>query len=142
MHLGVIVDRGERKRTDRLKDEFVSTVSHELRTPLTSITGSLGLLDRAMRPACCRNRRRASSPSRMPTVSGWAGWSTTSWTWRRSNPAKLFSTCSGWTSALSSRRRSKSNLGFAQGFGVQVRLASPLASAAPCTPTPIDFPRS
>ncbi len=37
---------GERKRLERLKDEFVSTVSHELRTPLTSITGSLGLLMR------------------------------------------------------------------------------------------------
>jgi signal transduction histidine kinase len=34
----------ERKRLQRLKDEFVSTVSHELRTPLTSIAGSLGLL--------------------------------------------------------------------------------------------------
>jgi len=42
--LAVVVDISERKRTDRLKDEFVSTVSHELRTPLTSISGSLGLL--------------------------------------------------------------------------------------------------
>lgn len=42
--LSVIVDISERKRIERLKDEFVSTVSHELRTPLTSISGSLGLL--------------------------------------------------------------------------------------------------
>lgn len=42
--LGVIVDASERKRIERLKDEFVSTVSHELRTPMTSISGSLGLL--------------------------------------------------------------------------------------------------
>jgi PAS domain S-box-containing protein len=33
-----------RKRNERMKDEFVATVSHELRTPLTSIAGSLGLL--------------------------------------------------------------------------------------------------
>ena len=37
-------DVTERRRVDKLKDEFVSTVSHELRTPLTSIMGSLGLL--------------------------------------------------------------------------------------------------
>jgi PAS domain S-box-containing protein len=42
--LAVIVDISERKRMERLKDEFVSTVSHELRAPLTSISGSLGLL--------------------------------------------------------------------------------------------------
>ncbi|MGZ5867880.1 MAG: PAS domain S-box protein, partial [Xanthobacteraceae bacterium] len=42
--LSVVVDISERKRMDRLKDEFVATVSHELRTPLTSIAGSLGLL--------------------------------------------------------------------------------------------------
>jgi CheY-like chemotaxis protein len=40
----VIIDLSDRKRMDRLKDEFVSTVSHELRTPMTSIAGSLGLL--------------------------------------------------------------------------------------------------
>lgn len=37
-------DISERKRVDKMKDEFISTVSHELRTPLTSIRGSLGLL--------------------------------------------------------------------------------------------------
>jgi len=40
----VVTDIGERKRIERLKDEFVSIVSHELRTPLTSIAGSLALL--------------------------------------------------------------------------------------------------
>lgn len=42
--LAVVVDVSERKRTERLKDEFISTVSHELRTPLTSVTASLALL--------------------------------------------------------------------------------------------------
>lgn len=44
--LSVITDISERRRMERLKDEFVSTVSHELRTPLTSIAASLGLLAR------------------------------------------------------------------------------------------------
>lgn len=37
-------DITERKRIDKMKNEFVSTVSHELRTPLTSIRGALGLV--------------------------------------------------------------------------------------------------
>lgn len=40
----VIHDVTELRRTEKLKNEFVSIVSHELRTPLTSIRGSLGLL--------------------------------------------------------------------------------------------------
>src|SRR5262249_53017695 len=40
----ILRDVTERKRVDRLKNEFVSTVSHELRTPLTSINGSLELV--------------------------------------------------------------------------------------------------
>ncbi len=42
--LGSITDITERKRVEKLKNEFISTVSHELRTPLTSIRGSLGLV--------------------------------------------------------------------------------------------------
>ena len=42
---GIFRDITERKRAERMIQEFISTVSHELRTPLTSIIASLGLLE-------------------------------------------------------------------------------------------------
>ncbi len=42
---GIFRDVTERKRAERMKDEFISTVSHELRTPLTSIHGSIDLIN-------------------------------------------------------------------------------------------------
>lgn len=44
MYSGIIRDITDRKRIEKIKNEFISTVSHELRTPLTSIRGSLGLI--------------------------------------------------------------------------------------------------
>lgn len=41
----IVEDISERKRIEKLQNEFISTVSHELRTPLTAISGALGLLE-------------------------------------------------------------------------------------------------
>ncbi|MGD0910903.1 MAG: PAS domain S-box protein [Terracidiphilus sp.] len=37
-------DVTQRRRLERMKEEFISTVSHELRTPLTALRASLGLI--------------------------------------------------------------------------------------------------
>lgn len=42
--VGMARDITERKKIEKMKNEFISTVSHELRTPLTSIKGALGLV--------------------------------------------------------------------------------------------------
>ena len=43
-NLAIFQDISERRKMERIKNEFISTVSHELRTPLTSIRAVLGLL--------------------------------------------------------------------------------------------------
>ncbi len=40
----IMHDISERKRLERMQDNFTSTVSHELRTPLTSISASMAML--------------------------------------------------------------------------------------------------
>ena len=59
--IAVIRDIAERKRTEQMKNEFVSTVSHELRTPLTAIAGSLGLINGGALGAVPENMRQMLS---------------------------------------------------------------------------------
>lgn len=40
----MVEDISDRKRNEKMKNEFIAVVSHELRTPVTSITGALGLV--------------------------------------------------------------------------------------------------
>lgn len=40
----VLRDISDRKKMEKMKDDFISTVSHELRTPLTSIYGAVGII--------------------------------------------------------------------------------------------------
>jgi PAS domain S-box-containing protein len=46
--IGTFMDVTQRRKTARLKDEFISTVSHELKTPVTSIKAYLQMLDRSL----------------------------------------------------------------------------------------------
>lgn len=58
--VAVVRDVTERKRVERMKNEFVSSVSHELRTPLTSIAGALGLI--------CGGALGAVTPGMLPML--------------------------------------------------------------------------
>lgn len=58
IYLITLRDITERKQTEQLKNEFISTVSHELRTPLTSIGGALGLLTGGAAGAIPRDAQR------------------------------------------------------------------------------------
>lgn len=44
IYFSIVRDITDRRKIERLKNEFVCAVSHELRTPLTSISGALALL--------------------------------------------------------------------------------------------------
>ena len=46
--IGTFMDVTQRRKTSRLKDEFISTVSHELKTPVTSIKAYLQILVRSL----------------------------------------------------------------------------------------------
>jgi PAS domain S-box-containing protein len=46
--IGTFMDVTQRRKTARLKDEFISTVSHELKTPVTSIKAYLQILARSL----------------------------------------------------------------------------------------------
>lgn len=46
--VAIVRDISERLKTDKMKNEFISTVSHELRTPLTSVRASLGLISQGI----------------------------------------------------------------------------------------------
>jgi PAS domain S-box-containing protein len=56
--VAAVRDISERRRVERMKEEFVATVSHELRTPLTSIRGSLGLVTSGVLGPVPENARR------------------------------------------------------------------------------------
>lgn len=45
MYAAFLRDLRDRRKVERIKNEFIAVVSHELRTPLTSIRGTLGLLE-------------------------------------------------------------------------------------------------
>jgi PAS domain S-box-containing protein len=119
--LAVVIDISERKRLQLLREEFVATVSHELRTPLTSIAGSLGLLAGQMPEAMSESQKKLlkiaqSNCERLVRLIG--------------DILDMEKIESGLVSFEFSRinlrlvaeEAIEANRGFAEGFGVSVRL--------------------
>ena len=120
--LSVIVDISERKHTERLKDEFVSTVSHELRTPLTSISGSLGLLVGQWSGKLPEfGRAPVDDRAQEQPATGAPGQRHPRYREDRS-PDRSFSISCGSTCGRVVKQAIEDNRGFAEGYGVTVRL--------------------
>lgn len=59
--LAIVRDITERKKMERMKNEFISTISHELKTPLTSIRGSLEIIAGGMAGEISSNAKKLVS---------------------------------------------------------------------------------
>ncbi len=93
-----IVDVGEQRQIEKMKQEFTANVSHELKTPLTSISGYAEMIENGMakeediRGFASIIRRRRAACSRLSAISS----SSRSWTTRRAPCAWSGWTCSNW----------------------------------------------
>jgi PAS domain S-box-containing protein len=119
--LAVVIDISERKRLERLKEEFVATVSHELRTPLTSIAGSLGLLAGQMTEAMPESHKKlvkiaqANSERLVRLINDILDM-------EKIESGRVAFEFSRINLRLAAEQAIEANRGFAEGFGVNVRL--------------------
>jgi PAS domain S-box-containing protein len=119
--LAVIIDISERKRLERLKEEFVATVSHELRTPLTSIAGSLGLLAGQMPAAMSESQKKlvkiaqANCERLVRLINDILDM-------EKIESGRVAFEFSRINLRLAAEQAIEANRGFAEGFGVNVRL--------------------
>jgi PAS domain S-box-containing protein len=119
--LAAVIDISERKRLERLKEDFVATVSHELRTPLTSIAGSLGLLAGQMTEAMPESQKKlvriahANSERLVRLINDILDM-------EKIESGRVAFEFSRINLRLAAEQAIEANRGFAEGFGVNVRL--------------------